>query len=123
MSFAKETGMDLLARIALLGCCLVLLAGTPAAAQPSKRVGVLFIGSPGAVADQVLASLQQGLRDHGLAQGRDYVLETRFADGRFERLDGLAAELAQLPADVIVTAGSVAVAAAKKATSSIPIVL
>ena len=63
------------------------------------------------------------MRDVGYVEGKNLVVESRFADGKLERLPGLAAELVQLKVDVIVTGGSPAISAAQKATSTIPIVM
>src|ERR1700680_2106172 len=65
----------------------------------------------------------KGMRDLGYVEGKNLVVEWRFADGKLERLPGLAAELVQLKVDVIVTPGSPAIPAAQKATTTIPIVM
>ena len=65
----------------------------------------------------------QGMRELGYDEGRNLVIEWRFADGKFERLADLAAELVQLKVDVIVTAGTAATSAAQKATTTVPIVM
>src|SRR5919206_3460013 len=64
-----------------------------------------------------------GLRDLGYVEGRNLTIEYRFADGQYDRLDALAAELVRLRPDVIVTVGTPATWAAKRATSTIPIVV
>jgi putative ABC transport system substrate-binding protein len=63
------------------------------------------------------------LRELGWVEGKNILLEGRFAEGRQERLPELAAELVHLKVDVIVTFGTTAAVAAKRATSTIPIVL
>jgi putative ABC transport system substrate-binding protein len=63
-----------------------------------------------------------GMRDLGYAEGKDFILEWRFADGQYERLPGLAAELVQLKVDVLIASGSPAIRAAQQATTTIPIV-
>ncbi|HEU4341286.1 MAG TPA: ABC transporter substrate-binding protein [Candidatus Binatia bacterium] len=94
----------------------------PAAeAQQSRkmfRVGVL---SPSA--DSFLNAFKQGLRELNYIEGRNIFLEYRSAEGRVDRLFELAAELARLKLDVIVTITSPGVRAAKQATSTIPIVM
>jgi putative ABC transport system substrate-binding protein len=63
------------------------------------------------------------MRDLGYVEGKNLVIEWRFADGKAERLPGLAVELVQLKVDVIVTQGSPAASAAQKSTAAIPIVM
>jgi len=69
-----------------------------------------------------LDSLRQGLAELGYREGRQVVIETRWADSKTERLPGLAAELVQLNVDLICASGSQASEAAKGATSKIPVV-
>ena len=64
----------------------------------------------------------QGLRESGYVEGRNFVFERRFADGKLERFNELAEELVRAKVDIIFARGTAAIAAAKKATSSIPIV-
>src|SRR5262249_49169795 len=93
------------------------------AQQPAKPViGFLISGSADSFAIFVDA-FKQGMRDNGLIEGRDYVLDLRFADGDYDRFPRLAAETVQLkPAAIIVTTISAA-RAAQRATASIPIVM
>jgi putative ABC transport system substrate-binding protein len=65
----------------------------------------------------------QGLRELGYVEGQTIAFAYRFADGKNERLPGLAAELIDLTVDVIVTSGTPAAVAAKQATSMIPIII
>jgi len=67
-------------------------------------------------------AFRQGLRDLGYMEGRDIKIETRFAEGKLDALDGLAKELLALKVDVLVTDSTIATAAAKRATTSVPIV-
>jgi putative ABC transport system substrate-binding protein len=69
-----------------------------------------------------LEALRQGLADLGHVEGRDYIIEARFAEGRVERLPELAADLVRLNVDVIALIGAVTARAARKATTNIPIV-
>ena len=101
----------------------VLVAPLAAGAQqPEKvwRIGVLRIGSPG---DTSRETFRLALRDLGYVEGRNLVIEDRTADGRLNRLTGLAAELVHLHVDVIVASGVAGARAAKEATESIPIVM
>ncbi len=68
-------------------------------------------------------ALDEGLRELGYVEGRNIVVERRFADGKQGRLPALAAELVRLKLDVIVAGPTSAVQAAKRATSEIPIVM
>jgi putative ABC transport system substrate-binding protein len=83
------------------------------------RIGVLW---PGAPPDKWDEAFRQGLRAHGYVEGRNILLEYRWAEGNQERLPILAQELARLPLDVIVTLSARAILAVKEATTSIPIV-
>ena len=107
---------------------LTLVAAPSAAhAQPAEkavRIGYLSIGGAGtsAVYARPLEAFRQRLRELGWVEGRNLVIEYRFADGRAERLPGLADELVRLKVDLIYAVPTPAALAAKKATSSIPIV-
>jgi ABC-type uncharacterized transport system substrate-binding protein len=103
---------------------VLLLSVHVAEAQQSgklPRVGLLFVGESSPPSPHVQA-LGQGLRNLGYVEGKTIVLEYRYAEGKIERLPELAAELVRLPVDVIVTALSPAIQAAKQATDTIPIV-
>jgi putative ABC transport system substrate-binding protein len=69
-----------------------------------------------------IAEFRRGLNDNGITEGQSVTIEFRFADGRYDRLPGLAAELAHRPVDLIFAAAPPAALAAKAATTSIPIV-
>jgi putative ABC transport system substrate-binding protein len=94
------------------------------AQQPKKvpQVGFLGSASPSAVSARIEA-LRQGLRELGYVEGKNIVIEQRYAEGKFDRLNELAAELVHLKVDVIVTVGPAATRPAKKATATIPIVM
>jgi putative ABC transport system substrate-binding protein len=101
------------------------VAQSIAEAQPAAkiyRIGFLLGATAETVAPLVRA-LTEGLRDLGYVEGRDFVFERRYADGRLERLPDLAAELVRQRVDVIVTGSNIHVAAAKRATATIPIVM
>jgi putative tryptophan/tyrosine transport system substrate-binding protein len=94
------------------------------AQQPGKvpRIGVLMSGSPEA-RRAVLDAFRQGLRDFGYTEGKNIMIEYRFTEGRDDRLSELAAELVQLKVDIIMTSGIPPALAAKRATTTIPIVV
>lgn len=106
----------------------VTLLGTAAAwplaahAQPSSvpKVGYVWIGAPGT--DVSGAGLRQGLADKGYQLGRNLVLEERYAHGDSAKVPALIAELLALKVDVLVTVGTFASLAARRATSTVPIV-
>jgi putative ABC transport system substrate-binding protein len=93
------------------------------AQQPGKlpTVGFLVSGTP-ASHGQWFAGLAQRLRELGWIEGRTVAIEYRWAEGRTERAAEIAAEFVQRKVDVIVTAGTAFVVAAKQATSVIPII-
>jgi len=94
------------------------------AQQPTKVTPIGYLAGPSlsAIADRVEA-FRQGLRELSFVEGENIVIERRFADGKFDRLPALAAELVRLKVEVIVTGGGPATRAAKEATSTIPIVM
>jgi putative ABC transport system substrate-binding protein len=73
--------------------------------------------------DAYYGPFRQGMRELGYVDGKNLVIEWRSAEGNSARLPGLAAELVQLKVDVIVVAGTSATGAAKKATTTMPIVM
>jgi len=94
------------------------------AQQPAKvpRIGYLSALSPAAVSDR-MAAFRRGLRELGCIEGKNIVIEYRWAEGKTERLPGLAAELVRLKVDIIVSAGPTVTRVAKEATVTIPIVM
>jgi putative tryptophan/tyrosine transport system substrate-binding protein len=102
-----------------------------ATAQPAGKVPRIGILSPTAPSEArspsdlavLFAAFRQGLRDLGYVEGRNITIESRWAEGNYERLPGLAADLVRLKVNVIVTYGTPASEAAKRATSTIPIVM
>jgi len=86
------------------------------------RVG--FMGnSTAALEVNLVDSFREGLRELGYEEGRNIAIEYRWADGRYERFAALVAELIAAKVDVIVTAGTPAALAVKKATSTVPLVM
>jgi ABC-type uncharacterized transport system substrate-binding protein len=105
-------------------CAMLLALSLSAQAQQSTklpRIGCLLIAaSPNPARRE---ALRQGLRELGYVEGKNIVIEYRYAEGKLDRLSELAAELVRLKVDVIVTTGPTGTRAAKEATSTIPIVM
>ena len=112
-------------KIACLGVMLLVISVRLADAQQAERkvyrIGVLRSYTPSVFATRNEA-FHQGLHDLGYVEGKNILIEYRYAEGRLDRLPQLAAELVHLKVDVIVTGGNQATLAAKQATSTIPIV-
>jgi len=100
-----------------------LLAQISDAQQPARipRIGILAAPSVSFFSARVEA-FRQRLRELGYVEGKNVLIEYRYAEGKLERLPDLAAELVLLKVDVIVTASNPAIFAAKKASATIPIV-
>ena len=104
--------------------CGLLGGAAIAQAQSAARIWRIgFLGMDSSLQGPRLAALVQGLRELGYTEGRNIVLEQRWAEGDFALLPKLAAELVAVPVDVIVTAAPPAVKAAMGATTRIPIVM
>jgi putative ABC transport system substrate-binding protein len=117
----------LIARIAVIASVAVGTLTLPflAASQPAQkvfRVGHLAAGgrTPDGAPPR---ALRESLRGLGYVEGQNIAYQARFAEAKVERLPDLAAELVRLKVDVLVTQGGLATAAAKQATSTIPIVM
>jgi putative tryptophan/tyrosine transport system substrate-binding protein len=114
-------------RAFVTGLGAALAAPLAAEAQQGVMVHRVGILSPGGVPDPSVATapnlVPMALRELGYVDGRNLVVERRFADGKVDRLPRLARELVQLQADIIVAAGVEATQAAKDATATIPIVM
>ena len=121
MNFKQATCAMILALGSVLG---VALSG---AQQPGKMTRVGFLGTGPAPTPATpyapLREFRQGLDELGYVDGRDVVIETRWAEGRIDQLPAMAAELVGLKVDIIVGVGSVVAQAAKRATTTIPVVM
>ena len=102
----------------------LLTTPTGAWAQPGTvhQLGFLAGASAAGYANLVEA-LRAGLRDLGLVEGKNITIHYRWADGKYDRLPALAAELVRLKVKLIITQGTPAAVAAKQATRTIPIVM
>jgi putative ABC transport system substrate-binding protein len=111
---------------AKLGLCSILvlglLLGPPAAAQQAEKVRkVVFLSAP-TPSPAMIDAFREGLRESGYVEGRNIVIDWRSAEGKAERLAGLAAEVVSQKPAVIVTFATQATLAAQKVTTTIPIV-
>ena len=110
-------------RFAVFGLTVLIAAALPTLAQASdKRPRIGFLSLTTEPMPQ-LGAFREGLRDLGYVEGRNLIIEYRSAERRLDRLPALAAELVALDVDVIVTYSTPGVRAAKRATSTIPIVI
>jgi putative ABC transport system substrate-binding protein len=114
--WCRAVGLIMTLTLSLLAA---LLAANAQSVAKTPRIGIL---NPAFDPHPPLEAFRQGLHDLGYVEGHNIVLEYRFADGRFERLPELAAELVHLKVDVILAVGVPAVRAAQHATGTIPIV-
>jgi putative tryptophan/tyrosine transport system substrate-binding protein len=110
--------------IALLGGAAVAWPVGARGQQPGRPI-IGFLGSSSSGADnitRIIEHLRRGLGDAGFVESHNLVVEYRWAEGRYDRLPALAAELVRRPVAVVVAGGITAAVAAKAATATIPIV-
>src|SRR5262245_17089419 len=110
--------------IAITHAALLLVLSTHVDAQQSSkvyRIGMLVGGSV-ATHSRRIDAFRQGLHELGYVEGKNIIIEYKYADGKSERFAGLAAEILRLKPDVICVGSTGLAAAAKKATSTIPII-
>lgn len=111
-------------RDTVLATLALVVAPLAASAQePARKAPKVAYLSASSEISATIETFRQGLRELGYVEGRNIQIEYRWADGRFDRLPGLAAELVRLGVNVIVAANTPAALAAKNATSTIPIIL
>jgi putative tryptophan/tyrosine transport system substrate-binding protein len=107
----------------LIAAGALLAAPLAAVAQQAAKIARIgFLTANLAPNPHLREAFRQGLRDLGYVEGRNVVIEYRYAEGKPERLPALAAELVALKVDVIVASGTLAALAAKQATRTLPIV-
>jgi putative tryptophan/tyrosine transport system substrate-binding protein len=103
----------------------LLTTARPADAQQRKnapRIGFLSVGTASAMSTRVEA-FRRGLREQGYLEGRDIVVDYRYAEDNLERLREFAAELVRLKVDIIVTGGPISTRAGKETAGATPIVM
>jgi putative ABC transport system substrate-binding protein len=113
-------------RIVSLALCTLILASAHLAhaQQPTKVYRIGFLSARSSFSESSRAeAFRQGLRELGYTEGKNIIIDYRYAEGKFERLPDLAAELVRLRVDVILTLGVPPTRAAKQVTTTIPIVM
>jgi ABC-type uncharacterized transport system substrate-binding protein len=111
-------------RAFLAGAAALLAAPLAAEAQEARGVPRVGVVMPGARQDPTgVESFMRGLHALGWVEGKTVLIETRYADGRADRIPGLSMELASLKVNVIVTVGTTAIQGVRDATTDIPIVM
>jgi putative tryptophan/tyrosine transport system substrate-binding protein len=124
LCYASELGSDMKRRefITFLGS--VAAAWPLAASAQSKIPRIGFMGnSTAALEANLVDAFREGLREHGYEEGRNIVIEYRWADGKYDQFPALVAELIAAKVDAIVTAGTPAALAVKRATTTVPLVM
>src|SRR4029434_1078522 len=112
-------------KIVWLVTLFLLAAGSFAEAQQPKKVPRIGFLTGGFVstAKRNLDAFREGLRELGYVESKNFVFESRYAEGKVDRLPELASELVRLKVDIILVTGTEPTAAAKQATSTIPIIV
>ena len=110
--------------VTFLSVMVVLVPATRAEDEKMTAANIPRVGflAPQGRSLPLFGAFQEGLAKLGYVEGRNVVIESRFAEGQSERLPDLAAELVRLKVDVLVVTGAVTARAAKKASTDIPIV-
>jgi putative ABC transport system substrate-binding protein len=104
---------------------LVVICSSAEAQQPTKVPRIGFVAGPGDASKPGLyvEAFRRGLRDLGYIEGKNILVEYRYAEGKVDLAPGLVAELVQLKVDVLVAGFLIAIRAAKQATTTMPVVM
>src|SRR5436190_19725264 len=109
--------------VAFALCAMLFALCFPVGAQqPVKVLRIGYLSGGGSPESTPRAAFMQALRELGYIEGKNLVIESRYAKGKLDRLSDLAAELVRLRVDLIFAAAAPAALAAKRATTTIPIV-
>ena len=126
MKFSVSLGSCAVVVMLLVAFVLVAQAESQQT-SPLKRVGFVWLGRPAPLAADVAklreGLVREGLRERGWIEGKNIVIESRYAEGDMKRLAEIAAEVVRLPVDVLVTSAVPTTLVLKKATQTIPIVV
>ncbi len=118
------TPITVLVLLLAVGILIVPPAGETQQRATIPRIGFLSASSASdARTPRLLGAFREGLRELGYVEGQNIAIEFRWAEGKYDRLPGLAAELVNLKVDIIVASALPAIQAAKQATGTIPIVM
>src|SRR5262245_21985032 len=120
----KSKSMKIKIAILTLSTLLLVLCVSAEAQQPGNMPQLGFLsGNSASTISARVGAFRQGLRELGYAEGKNIAIEYRYADGKLDRLNDLAAELVTRKVSVIVTHGDSAIGALNRATKTIPIVV
>jgi putative ABC transport system substrate-binding protein len=108
--------------VIILGCAIALWPRAGLAGQHAMPVIGVLASNSGADFEPFLSAFRQGLEQSGFVEGRNVRIEYRWANGHYDRLPSLAAELVRIPVAVLVATGVTAALAAKASTTTIPVV-
>lgn len=104
-------------------CGVALAAPLASLAQQQSKVWRIGFLASDSSSTRVYEGFRQGMRELGYVEGKNFIIQWRFADGKYERLPNLAADLVRLNVDVIVAGTTLSVQAVHQATATIPIVM
>src|SRR5262245_61465225 len=116
-------GFRILVALSVIAFVLAVNGAVALAQQSTKVHRIGFLGTDSLSSAARIKEFREGLRELGYVEGKNIVIEYRYAKGKLSSETALAAELVRLKVDIIVTAGAGSTRAAREATSTIPIVM